>query len=133
MKKTILTLTLLAGLTSFAGNAKAQSYNFTTLNNPNGVNGTFINGISGSTIVGYYNDFSDTPNGFTYNGSDFTTLNDPYGVNGTFINGISGSTIVGYYNDFSDTPNGFTYNGSDFTTLNDPYGVNGTFINGISG
>ena len=104
MKKTFLALALVAGLTSFAGNTKAQSYNFTTLNDPNGVKGTRILGISGSTIVGYSTDSNYKISGFTYNGSAFTTLNDPNGVNGTYITGISGSTIVGFsydsnYND----------------------------------
>jgi hypothetical protein len=96
MKKTILALALVAGLISFGGTAKAQSYNFTTFNYPNGVIGTYITGISGSTIVGYSYDSNYNASGFTYNGSAFTTLNDPNGVHGTYITGISGSTIVGY-------------------------------------
>jgi hypothetical protein len=77
------------------------------LNDPNGVNGTFITGISGSTIVGYYWDNYYNVNGFTYNGSAFTTVNDPNGVNGTYITGISGSTIVGCYYDNNNNVQSF--------------------------
>jgi hypothetical protein len=77
------------------------------LNDPNGVYGTYITGISGSTIVGFSYGNNHIANGFTYNGSAFTTLNDPNGVYGTFITGISGSTIVGYSIDNNGMKNGF--------------------------
>ena len=75
MKKLVLALALAAGLTSFAGNAKSQIYNFTTLNNPNGSDGTDITGISGSTVVGYYS--AGPANGFTETENVFTTVNNP--------------------------------------------------------
>ncbi len=108
---------------------------FLTLNDPAGVNGTYITGISGNTIVGYYIDASDLDHGFVYNGSSFTTLDDPAGVKGTYVAGISGNTIVGYYTDASDLNHGFVYNGSSFTTLDDPAGAStsGTFLTGVSG
>ena len=62
MKKTILALA--AGLTSFAGTAKAQDYTYTDLIDPLGMNFTIAKGISGSTVVGYYNDSEYTDNGF---------------------------------------------------------------------
>jgi hypothetical protein len=62
MKKTILALA--AGLTSFTGTAKAQGYTYTDLIDPLGMNFTIAKGISGSTVVGYYNDSEYTDNGF---------------------------------------------------------------------
>ena len=64
MKKTILALALAAGLTSFAGTAKAQDYTYTHLIDPLGMNFTIAKGISGSTVVGYYNDGEYTASGF---------------------------------------------------------------------
>jgi len=108
---------------------------FVTLDDPAGVNGTFISGISGNTIVGYYTDASYLDHGFVYSGSSFTTLDDPAGANGTQITGISGTTIVGSYEDSSGLYHGFEYNGSSFTTLDDPAGVSSgdTFVTGVSG
>ncbi len=105
---------------------------FITLDDPMGVNGTYITGISGSTVVGQYQDANSVYHGFVYNGSSFTTLDDPAGSD-TDPTGVNGSTIVGDYRDSSGNSNGFVYNGSSFTNLDDPVGVNGTYITGISG
>ena len=79
---------------------------YATLDAPLGTNGTYAQGISGSCIVGYYEDSSDLDHGFLYNGSTstYTTLDDPLAspdgkVNGTRAYGISGSNIVGAYLD----------------------------------
>jgi len=130
MKNKILSQTALALL--LAVTARAQNYNYTTIDDPLGVN-TFAQGISGNNIVGYYEDSSGNYNGFLYNGSTYTTLNNPLGVNGTFAIGIDGNNIVGEYVDGSGNANGFLYNGSSYTTLDDPLGVNYTIAEGVSG
>jgi hypothetical protein len=117
---------------------------YTTLNDPLGSsqglgNNTYVTGIDGTNIVGYYidPDYSDA-NGFLYNGSTFTTLDDPnslFGSQGTFVTGISGNLIVGYYYMSGLDPQGFVYNETTgaYTTVDDPSGTEGTRIEGISG
>jgi hypothetical protein len=77
------------------------------LDAPLGVEGTETRGISGTNIVGFYLDNSNTSHGFLYNGSTYITLDDPLGVNGTGALGISGADIVGYYSDGSSINHGF--------------------------
>ena len=63
-----------------SGNNNGFLYNgstYTTLNDPLGVYGTFVDGIDGNNIVGSYTDSTGNNNGFLYNGSTYTTLNDP--------------------------------------------------------
>jgi len=60
-----------AGAVMLASSVRAQTY--TILDDPLGVNGTYVNGISGNNIVGYYVDSSGHNNGFLYNGSTYTT------------------------------------------------------------
>ena len=113
---------------------------FTNLDDPVGVNGTYITGISGGTIVGSYLDSGGIANGFVYNGSSFTTVDVSGVVNGTYISGISGSTEVGYYRNTLTRPAitvGFLYNGSSFTYPSNltgvgllPTGVNGSTVVG---
>ena len=55
---------------------------------------TYATGISGSNIVGYYQDIGGNCHGFLYNGSTYTILKMP-GANRTWAYGISGTTIVG--------------------------------------
>ncbi len=62
---------------------------WTTLNAP-GTNFTYLNGIDGDNIVGYYGNQS-----FLYDGTSWTILTYP-GATYTYANGISGNTIVGY-------------------------------------
>ena len=105
---------------------------FSTLDDPAGVGGTAIHGITGSTIVGHYLDSSQKQNGFVYNGSSFETLDDPAGVGGTYVEGTNGSTIVGSYVDVFQDFEGFIFNGSSFITLNAPAGVLDTFASGVN-
>ena len=101
---------------------------YTTLNIP-GASSTYAARISGSNIVGAYNDASGT-HGFVYNGTSYTTLDVP-GALGTAAYSISGSNIVGYYWDASSY-HGFVYNGTSYVTLNVP-GASSTQAFGISG
>src|SRR5580693_1934491 len=87
---------------------QAQTYtNFTTIDEPLAVtnianDGTYVEGISGNVVVGYYVNTLGI-HGFyhTLGTTNYTTLDDSATVstNGsTFAYGISGNNIVGYYN-----------------------------------
>jgi hypothetical protein len=106
---------------------------FITLNDPLGVHGAYPQGISGSTVVGYYLDASNFSHGFIYDGTNYTTLDDPVGVHGTQPLGVSGKYIIGIYLDSANKQHDFLYDGSKFTTLDNLGGVTGTKITGISG
>src|SRR5207302_1565898 len=68
---------------------------FTVYDDPAGFPGTtVIHSISGSNIVGTYQD-STGQHGFVFDGSTYTTLDDPDALPGTTaVNGISGDEIV---------------------------------------
>ena len=85
---------MLAALVVLFGVQQAKA-GFTTLDDPLATAGTFATGISGSNIVGAYNDLTGR-HGFLYHGTSYTTLDHPLaGSFGTFASGISGSNIVG--------------------------------------
>ena len=112
---------------------------YTTLDDTSaGAGGIADSGISGSNIVGYYQQ-GLMWHGFLYNGSTYTTLDDPLAVptsvgnGGTWASGISGNNIAGYYEDSSGISHGFIYNGSTYMTFDDPLGVQGTAAFGIDG
>src|SRR5205085_10218971 len=92
---------------------------------------TIATGVSGTTVVGYYDDNANLAHGFIYDGSTFTTLDHPLGAKGTFPSGVSGNSIVGWYRDATNARHGFLYNGSAFTTLDDPLATGGTSANAI--
>ncbi|HVC93402.1 MAG TPA: hypothetical protein VND64_06905, partial [Pirellulales bacterium] len=104
---------------------------FTTLNDPLATNGTVVQGISGSNVVGQYADSAGT-HGFLYNGTSYTTLNDPFAAGYTSAHGVSGNNIVGDYWSGSAWY-GFLYNGSSWTQLNDPLATGNTAAIGIDG
>jgi len=96
-------------------------YQFTTLNDPLGNSGTWAYAISGSNVVGYYEETGNdtaSQNGFIYN-----TVTHAYktltaaGTQNTVLSGISGANIVGY-----NSNGGFIYNGSGYTYLGAPAG-----------
>src|ERR687888_343009 len=97
-----LTIILVVGLTGVTGRGVAQAGGgkFTTIDDPNGVYGTWdyiINSLG--DIVGYYGD-STSAHGFLLHQGNYTTIDDPNGVQGTFAQGINlTGDIVGYYND----------------------------------
>jgi hypothetical protein len=116
---------------------RAQTYtNFTTINEPLATSGsgygTFVEGISGNVVVGYYYN-SLGRHGFyhTLGTTNYTTLDDPLGTSSasgsTAAYGISGNNIVGYYYDETGSSGayGFIYNiGTGvYATLKDPAGV----------
>ena len=62
-------------------NLPAAQYDFTPIKNPLGVGyqGTAALGISGTNVVGWFDDSTDHRSGFLYNGSSYTTLIATYG------------------------------------------------------
>jgi hypothetical protein len=88
--------------------------NYSTLDDPLGVNGTFALGINNNDdIVGYYLDSLNRQHGFLFSRGNYTTLDDPLGINGTYATGISdASVIVGYY-----LSNGFNSDGEFLASI----------------
>jgi hypothetical protein len=114
---------------SFLSNSNGSSW--TTLDYPGApVYETYAQGISGSSVVGYYGDSSGNHHGFLYNGTSWTTFDYP-GASETIAQGINENSIVGQYQDSSGS-HGFLYNGSSWTTLSYPGAMN-TYAYGISG
>src|SRR2546423_4927710 len=105
------------GLMAIASSSQASDYTFTTLDYPGALD-TYPHGVSGSTVVGGYQNRSPNTafHGFIYNGSTFATLDVP-GATGTVAAGVSGSTVVGSYTDSAHLNHGFIYNSSNITTL----------------
>lgn len=118
------------------GLSQAFGATYTEINFP-GAQHTWARGISGSNIVGTYQDASGSYHGYFYDGTSFTTLDVPF-ASETSPNGVSGSTVVGSYLDSNDQSYGFVYDGSSFTTIDHPlathqYQYYGTRLLGISG
>lgn len=75
--------------------------NFTTINDPLGVNGTQLLGINDNGLaVGDYTDANNIMHGLLYDflTNTFTTLDDPFATTMTVLNGINDKNqIVGFY------------------------------------
>lgn len=133
----LVLLTAIAASVASQSHAGVLTFNYTSFTYPSAVN-TNPNGISGSNIVGQYQDSSGNLYGFFYNGSTFTKLADPLakvgGSFGTDAQGMSGNNIVGWYPDKSGFFDGFIYNTSTkaYTTIDNPLGLN-TEALGIDG
>ena len=104
--------------------------NWVTLDFPD-ASDTYVNGIDGDKIVGYYEDISGTQHGFLYNGVTWATLDFP-GASSTRAYGIDGDKIVGCYEYGVHRPHGFLYNGITWDTL-DALGATWTAAHGIYG
>jgi len=101
--------------------ASAWGYEFTTVDHPQAVNGTFPLSVQGSTVVGFYRDSNLHEHGFSFDGSTYTTLDHPSAGGttayyGTIAYDVWGTTIVGTYSDGSRT-SGFVYAGSNWTSF----------------
>jgi hypothetical protein len=116
--------------------AHAQ-FSFSTLPSPD----IFATGISGESIVGYYDDTIGASgnygwHGFLSTGGFNLTLMDPYSPGSTYATGISGNNVVGSF--YNSAWYGFIYNGANgrYTTLQDPtasFSGGSTWANGIDG
>jgi probable HAF family extracellular repeat protein len=107
-------------------------YNYTTVEDPLGVNRTEVTGINASgQIVGFY--LNQGTHGFLYSGGMYTALDDPLAATRvTWAFGINDlGQIVGAYEDGTGS-NGFLYNGSNYFTFDDPLATNGTQAFGIN-
>jgi len=116
------------GLLAAGISSAYADYQFTTLDDPLAAPGTtYVNGVSGGTVVGYYGS-----SGFSESGGTYTPLGVP-GATVTEVNGISGTTIVGTFETSISGPwHGFIKVGSSFTTLTAP-GESYTGAGGIYG
>ena len=96
--------------------------------------GTFVQGVSGSSLVGYYYDASHSiSHGFIYDGASFMTVDHPLAkVFGTKTLGINGDTVVGVFSS-GGKDNGFIYDGQTFTALESPLMPKGIEGNAIVG
>src|ERR1041385_1979979 len=84
------------GLIALAGSNQVCGITFTEVKVP-GTFETVVNGVCGSTVVGYYYNYDESStHGFIYDGSTFKTVDCPWGAYNS-ITGISGGTVVGTY------------------------------------
>ena len=81
---------------------------FTTIHDPLGTNGTFVEGIADNKlIVGYYLDDNKHAHAFTDNRGVITTVDNPAGTD-TFLQDVNDQgQIVGYYTDAVGHQHGF--------------------------
>jgi hypothetical protein len=122
---------LLAGASS---HALPVEYTYTTIDHPNATD-TYLYGIDGNNIVGWYSDASGD-HSFKFDGSNFIPLDNPGGTS-THLHGIDGDNIVGSYIHSSGIRHGTLYNGTwvnapSSTFRNDLYGIDGPDIVGYS-
>jgi len=135
MKKTILAkylaVALAAGLTSFAGTAKA-SLVFTPLEVGSypGALITDIYGLSGGAIYGSY--YKDGWHPYVNKQGTFTSLPDVPGGGFTDIVGISGSSIIASSWSPSDDIGFYSFNNNTYSKLNLPTGANVQGVNGTT-
>ena len=125
---TAVTLFLFTVLGATASHA---TYTWTPLDHPSATHGTFLFGIDGANMVGFYADSSGNNHGTRWDGTSWHTLDKPGATHGTILNGIDGANMVGSYTDGSGT-HGTHYNGSTWTTLDHP-GATDTELYGIDG
>ncbi len=92
------------------------AWTWTNLDYPGATN-TYVSGISGTTIVGYYTMPDSGTNGFIFNGNSWVSLTHPGGNGTTAPTGISEDRIAGYYHSNSFQDAGFVYDGFTWTTL----------------
>jgi len=110
---------------------------FTSIIDPLGPTRTLPNGISGSTVAGYYLDTTGVQHGFVFDGTNYTTIDDPlatapfpYHPFGTVIRAMNGTDLLGSYGGIG-VEHGFIYDGTAFQTVD--FSPNGTILTGESG
>jgi probable HAF family extracellular repeat protein len=124
MKKHRVLLTALAAFALIAllsSHARASSYTFTTIDDPNATNGTNAWRINDSgQIVGFY-DNPTIRHGFVYSDGTFTTVDDS-SAKQTQLFGINDAGQIVGYSEFRS----FLDSGGSFTTINGiaAFGIN---------
>jgi probable HAF family extracellular repeat protein len=85
-----------------------QNGTFTTIDDPNGAEGTQAYGINNTgEIVGQYTDSSGKSHGFIDVNGTFTTIDDPLGTNTTLTGINDAGQVVGFYEDSGGAYHGF--------------------------
>ncbi len=104
---------------------------FTTLDVPNATGGTYLFGISGSTLYGTYYDGAGE-HGFVDSNGIFSTINFPSASSTEVFRGSNGS-FIGGYNQVSAS-HCFLFDGANYVSFDVPGAQNGlTFPGGVSG
>ncbi len=117
MKRTALSLIVLATALTFATQARCDyTYSYTTIDYPGAV-GTWAEGINDTgQVVGCYQDGTGI-HGFLYDGlSTYTRLDYP-GASRTWPSGINNSGDIAGYFKVGSREHGFFYNGSTYTAI----------------
>lgn len=116
--------------------AFAETYTYTTIDDPLGVDGNETDGMSGNYIIGNYNDASNNLHGYEYNiaTSAYMTITPPTATGSTAY-GIDGNNVVGAYGDGSGNVYGYVYNiaTESYMTIIDPVAPTDSEARGISG
>ena len=133
---------ILATVTDLEGFQKVAVFdgaNWTLLSYPSPNTSTAAIAFSGSNILGYYQNESDSGY-FKYDGVNWTTLNNhPNSIGTTYFWGATGQNVYGLYsnrNSYQTDPYGtpFIYDGSNWTDINPPSGdiTGSVFIKGMN-
>jgi hypothetical protein len=141
MKSGIRCASMLLGVLALTlATSLARCETFVNVDNPLAVKSTWLTGIDGDTIVGFYS-INGIYHGFRYENSTFIPFDVPSGIN-TVPYDISGTSIVGSCwmqkppgsGNIEPIASGFYFNGSTFATWHDPSDniAIGTFVTGIS-
>jgi len=138
MKSRRYILTLIGLVMAFLPVSMLEAqYTVTPIPDPPGSTNTFVVGISGTNLGGYYTDSSGVTHGFIYNrtANTSTPIPDPPGSIATQVTGISGTNLGGYYTDSFGFVHGFIYYGATNTSTPIPYPPNSysIYVTGISG
>ena len=106
---------------------------FTTIDDPDGAQGSRINGINNAgTMVGDFTDAAGFAHGFVLSGGTFTTVDFP-GAASTLLFEINNSgAMVGYWEDASHTFHAFEVKNGNFTSIDVPGAVGGSTAGGIN-
>jgi hypothetical protein len=112
---------------------RAGAISFTTFDDPLGVKGTLIFGISGDAIVGSFLDAQSIEHGFIHDSMGFHTFDNPLGVKGSTVTSTDGSLVVGNFIDSAGNTHGYIYNGTSFSTIDYPGGVPSTWLGDTDG
>jgi hypothetical protein len=111
----------------------ARAVTFTPLDFP-GSNHTEAWGVSGSNVVGLFEDATGNSYAFLFNGTSYSEIQFP-GSEGGAAYGVDGENIVGTY--FGTTEHSFVFNGSNYQTIDYPeatltnaFGIDGRNIVG---
>jgi hypothetical protein len=108
---------------------------YVTIDDPGATYGTYVQGISGTNVVGLGYDLAPgNGHSFTYDGKTFTTITNTIGAIDAFA--ISSNHIAGYFYDGS-SDHGFVWDRTNYTTLDYPqanltaaYGIDGSTVVG---